>query len=327
MSPAVSPTASPIVSLADRRLDEVPFVVIDVETTGLDPDADRIVEICAVVIDPGAPPRVVLDTLVDPEGPLRATGIHGITEADLAGAPRIAALADAIRAVAAGRVVAGHNIRFDLSFLDAALGRLGAGLRPPCLCTMRLPALIGRAANWPLWWACQRNDVPFEGHPHSARGDARATAGLLAVQLAALRDAGVRTFADVAERGRALRAPYTFLGSLGRALLPPVSAALPALRPRADGEDGVRAVDPERRYHDAVARALAALRLTPAAYAAVEAARGRLGIDGATARRVHGRILANAERRFAEDGRIDAEEAAHLDALRRCLAGLDLRLT
>lgn len=314
-------------SLLTRLIDETPFVVIDVETTGLDPETERVVEICAALVQPDGSARILLDTLVDPEQPMKATAIHGITDADVVGAPRFATLVDTVRALVGRRVVAGHNIRFDLTFLDREFNRLGESLRLPHLCTMRLPALFDRPANWPLWWACQRNRVPFDGHTHSAQGDARATAGLLRVQLAMLREAGLRSFGDIAARGRQMRVPHSFVASLARPLSPqpPVihDAAQIALKPRVEGEAGVRAVAPERRYLDAVVRAVADLRLTAAEVAAVAGERARLQIDADTARRVHGRILAGAERRYSEDGQLDPEERANLDALRRCLAALE----
>ncbi len=309
-----------IASLADARLDETPFMVIDVETTGLEPDEERIVEICAARVWPGERPEVVLDTLVDPERPVTAGAIHGIRDADVVGAPRLGDLADTLLSLCAGHVVAGHNVRFDLRFLDAELARVGHHLRPPFVCTMRLPAVLGRPPDWPLWWACHRAGVVFEEHPHSARGDAKATAALFAHQLAALHAAGIETFGAVVERAAAW--PFSFVRSLRRevgAPRPPV--APPPLRPRAPGDVGIGVVDPARRYLDAVVRALAGLELTPARRAALAAARARLGVDDETAAAVHARVIARAERR-RDDMEPTAGDLAHLAALRRCVASL-----
>lgn len=307
--------------LARARLDDAPFVVIDVETTGLDPDEERIVELCAVRIDPGRPPEVVLDTLVDPERPVTASAIHGISDADVAGAPRFAELADALLSVCAGRVVAGHNVRFDLRFLGAEFARVGRRLRPPFVCTMRLPAVLGRPPDWPLWWACHRAGVVFEEHPHSARGDAKATAALFARQRAALRDAGVDTLGALAARAAAL--PYSFVRSLRREVGPPLPPVTPPpLCPRRPGDAGIGVVDPARRYLDAVVRALAGLEVTAARRAAVADARERLGVDPETAAAVHARVIARAERR-RDDMEPTADDLAHLAALRRCIAALD----
>lgn len=307
-------------SLADARLDETPFLVIDVETTGLDPEEERIVEICAARVRVGERPEIVLDTLVDPGRAVTAGAIHGIRDEDVAGAPRLADLAETLRSLCAGHVVAGHNVRFDLRFLDAGLARVGRRLRPPFVCTMRLPAVLGRPPDWPLWWACHRAGVVFEEHPHSARGDAKATAALFAHQLAALRAAGLDTFGALAERAAAW--PFSFVRSLRRSVgeFAPLIAP-PPLRPRAPGDLGIGVVDPARRYLDAVVRALVGLEITPARRAAVAAARARLGVDAETAAAVHARVIARAERR-RDDMEPTDDDLAHLAALRRCIAAL-----
>ena len=60
---------------------------MDIETTGLYPGGDRIVELAVVRIEPNEAPRLVLDTLVNPKRRVAATEIHGITDADVADAP------------------------------------------------------------------------------------------------------------------------------------------------------------------------------------------------------------------------------------------------
>lgn len=70
--------------------------------------------------------------LVDPGMPIpaRAIAIHGIRDEDLAGAPSFGEVAPSLLALAEGAVIVAHNARFDLSFLDAELARLGLP-RPP----------------------------------------------------------------------------------------------------------------------------------------------------------------------------------------------------
>src|SRR5699024_1581397 len=68
------------------------FAVIDVETTGLDPERERIVEIAIVRADAQGRPIDHWATRLNPGIPMRATHVHGITDADVAGAPRFADL-------------------------------------------------------------------------------------------------------------------------------------------------------------------------------------------------------------------------------------------
>lgn len=313
--------------LAERSIDRVPALVLDVETTGLDVTYDRVVEVSAVLVASEQPPKVVFDSLVRPERVVAATAIHGITDDDVSEAPRFADLADALRALVVGRIVVGHNVGFDLRFLGMEFERLGRSLELPHVCTMRLPALYDRPARWPLWWACQRAGVPFDGQAHSARGDAVATAALWRMQRRRLEELGVTTFGDLAARGRRMRIDSPWLASLERPLAGPAGRVLDAAQvpmlPRPPGEAGAAAVSPRRRYLDAVVRAVARLSLDEGDVAAVAEARRRWRIDAETARSVHARILRGARRRYTEDGYLDPDEAANLDALEGCLARLD----
>jgi DNA polymerase-3 subunit epsilon/ATP-dependent DNA helicase DinG len=96
------------------------FIAIDVETTGLEPGVDEIIEVAAVKFRGGE----VLETfqqLVRPRQslPLKITRLTGITEEELADAPRFSAIApDLVRFVKSYPLV-GHSIGFDLSMLKA----------------------------------------------------------------------------------------------------------------------------------------------------------------------------------------------------------------
>ncbi|SER25024.1 DNA polymerase-3 subunit epsilon [Actinokineospora terrae] len=157
------------------------FAVIDVETTGLSPRRHRVLELAIVRTDPGGR---VLDEWVsrfNPAGPVGATHIHGITAADVAGEPGFADVLPAITERLAGWAVAGHNVRFDLGFLRAEYDRAGWALPLlPAACTLdhswdHLPHLDRRR----LVDCCAAAGVQHTG-AHSALGDARATARLLA---------------------------------------------------------------------------------------------------------------------------------------------------
>jgi DNA polymerase-3 subunit epsilon len=156
------------------------IAVIDVETTGLNPYRhDRIVELAALVIGHEGTVLREFVSLINPERDIGPTHIHGLSARDVLAAPRFGELAGALLDVLDGCVaLAGHNIRFDYSFLAAEFDRLGYGLPDaPTLCTMRL-AGGGRLSAF-----CVAHGIAFEGQAHSAQYDARATARLLAVLL------------------------------------------------------------------------------------------------------------------------------------------------
>jgi len=160
------------------------FAVIDVETTGLSPKGHRVLELAIVRTDPTG--RVVDEWVrrFDPEGPVGATHIHGITAADVAGAPRFAEVLPEVTRRLAGAAIAGHNVRFDLGFLRAEYARAGWALPfLPSACTLEhswdhLPHLDRRR----LPDCCAATGIRH-ADAHSALGDARATAMLLATFL------------------------------------------------------------------------------------------------------------------------------------------------
>jgi DNA polymerase-3 subunit epsilon len=103
-------------------LSEVTFVVVDLETTGASPATEAITEIGALKLR-GGELLGTFETLVNPGIPIPPliTVLTGITEAMVLPAPRIAELLPAFGEFARDAVIVGHNIRFDISFLDAAL--------------------------------------------------------------------------------------------------------------------------------------------------------------------------------------------------------------
>ena len=125
-SPALSPGCPLPQDWENRK-----YAAFDVETTGLDPIRDRIIEIGLVEFEfdrEGA--LTVTDefsALVCPEIsiPPAASAIHGLTDDDVAKAPKFKFLAVDLLAKIAGRVVVAHNASFDLSFLKEELMRAG----------------------------------------------------------------------------------------------------------------------------------------------------------------------------------------------------------
>ncbi len=100
------------------------LVVVDTETTGRDPKVADLIEIGAVRIRDG---QVVdrFSTFVSPGRDIFGAQMHGITNADVAGAPIAKEAAEKLLAFVGGAPVVGHNIGFDLGFLDQALGETG----------------------------------------------------------------------------------------------------------------------------------------------------------------------------------------------------------
>ena len=106
-----------------------PLLFFDIEATGTDPLADRIVELSIVRVNPPPvgiePPRT---WRVNPgvKIPSEASDVHGIKNADLEGAPDFAGIADEIVELVTDADLAGFSItRFDVRILQAELVRAG----------------------------------------------------------------------------------------------------------------------------------------------------------------------------------------------------------
>lgn len=204
-------------SILDFPLDGTPIAVVDLETTGLSPTiGSRIIELAVVRVESGRAPELVLDTLVDPQGPVYATEIHGITDQDVVGAPVFQDLAAEFVHAVAGAVIATYNVAFDMRFLDAELKRVPrtATWIPPHLCLMYLRPLLGLGNRCTLTAACQSHGLP--GGTHRASDDARLAAGLWERYRSHAIDEGLKTFGDL--RGRKA---YKFTGSFSAAAYPP----------------------------------------------------------------------------------------------------------
>lgn len=182
------------------------YAVVDVETTGLDPDHDRVVEVAVVRLTSFGVTTAEYVTLVRPDPSAAdqpcaddvAAEIHGITADQLGDAPTFRHVAASLAARLAGAVVVGHNVAFDLGFLTAEFRRLGVEVpQLPALCTRSLAVrLHPELERRRLADCCAAAGVTLDG-AHTALGDARATARLLTAYLGTARARGATTLADL----------------------------------------------------------------------------------------------------------------------------------
>ena len=127
--------------LSGRNQGAYGYAVVDLEATGSSSRRHRIVELAVVLLDRDLVPQGEFTTLVDPQGPVGPTHIHGIEPEHLGGAPRFAGIAARLLALLRGRVLVGHNVGCDRAFLAAEYARLGLRMPSvPELCTMRIAA-------------------------------------------------------------------------------------------------------------------------------------------------------------------------------------------
>ncbi|MCP4804948.1 MAG: 3'-5' exonuclease [Proteobacteria bacterium] len=176
---------------------ELRIVGFDTETTGFNPfDDDRIIEFAAVTITVGREGRVLrvdpYHSLFNPdrEIPAKVTTITGITDDDVADAPRFEEKVDEINRVMSGGIAVAHNYAFDRNFLSMEFERAGVVFADPFaeLDTLLLSRqMFQDVRGHKLEDLCKRLDVILEG-AHRATNDAEAC-GRAFVELARRRGA------------------------------------------------------------------------------------------------------------------------------------------
>ena len=109
-------------------------IVFDTETTGLDNQADRIVEIGCIELENQFPTGRTLHLFINPDGRKvhpDALAVHGITDAFLSDKPLFAEVAEEIAAFFEGAHYVAHNATFDMGFLNTEYQRVGIAVVDP----------------------------------------------------------------------------------------------------------------------------------------------------------------------------------------------------
>ena len=120
-------------------------IVLDTETTGLDPKkGDRLIEVGCIEIFNRIPTGREFHRFINPERdvPIEAQNIHGISTEFLAGKPLFREVARDFLAFIGDDTLVIHNAQFDVMFLNHELGLVGEkapefrqGRRHACDCT------------------------------------------------------------------------------------------------------------------------------------------------------------------------------------------------
>lgn len=163
------------------------YAVVDVETTGLDPSTDRILQIAAVVVDEDGEVVDTFDTVVRPESPSEyehgAEHVHGITPDDVRNGMPLRHAIERLKQVSSNATFTAHNARFDLGFLAAEASRVGAEWSidsDSVVDTLFLSRSLDQSREYShrLTDLCERYGIARD-RAHDALSDAQATAQLL----------------------------------------------------------------------------------------------------------------------------------------------------
>ena len=301
--------------IANREVAETTIAVVDIETTGLYPGGDRIIEIAVVRVEPKQEPVLLIDTLVNPRRHVSATEIHGITDADVADAPTFEDIAGNLLNAISDCVFASYNVYFDSRFVQNELAQLGIHHFPPHLCVMYLRPLLGLGSKCSLADACEQHRIRH-GSRHCASADAMASARLWQQYTAALAPLGIRTFGDLAKR----RA-YKFTASFTQNPLDPsLSATLRSTkRFKSRGLDVAKqgSAQEDRQilvaeYWSALTAAFADLEVTLDEIRYLQAKRVSLALTPDELRWLHARVFAGILADACQDRAITSDEASLL---------------
>lgn len=305
---------------------DLPIAVVDVETTGLHPRGDRIVEIAIARVEPGGrEPKVVLETLVNPGRKVSATEIHGISDDDVKDAPNFGDLAPAVAKALEGAVFAAYNVYFDAKFVAAELARFGVSEFPPHLCLMYMRPMLDIGGRCSLDDACRQHGVRHHGM-HVAADDALASANLWISYLERMRQLQIRTFGDLATRKT-----YKFTSSFSS---DPLAGAVPANRDVALKSRWLKQVelapvgaagsgrDRRAEYWDTLKTVLADSQVTPEEASYLAEKRRRLNLEQRELRALHARAFAGILADVTDDHEIDDAEVMRVAAMAEALRHL-----
>ena len=177
-----------------KMLQELSFVVIDLETTGGDHNADKIIEIGLIKVENL---KIIdeLHYLINPERsiPPFVQNLTSIFPKDLTHSPKIQDVIDEILEFMGNSIIVAHNLSFDFPFFNSVLRRLERpALSNRSLCTLLMSQyLIPNILSSNLKYMCQLFDISH-AKAHRALEDAKACAQLLLKFLDIFIEKGIR---------------------------------------------------------------------------------------------------------------------------------------
>jgi DNA polymerase-3 subunit epsilon len=189
------------------------YTAFDTETTGLQPgNGDEIIQIGALhVVDGHIQADQAFEALIDPQRPINPESekIHGITSAMLAGKPTIATVLPQFHEFCGDSVLLGHNVAFDMRFLQIKEQTTGVIFGQPVVDTLLLSAVAyPNQVHHSLESSMALLGVQIE-HRHSAYSDAVATAQVFIKLVPLLAERGIITLRQAIEASK--KTPYARL--------------------------------------------------------------------------------------------------------------------
>ena len=178
-----------------ESLKGVSFAVVDCETTGVNPETDRILQLAAIVVNGEGEIVEEFETVVKPESPSDynhgAEHIHGISAEQVSQGMPLRQALEKLWDISEGNLFTAHNARFDINFIHAESKRVGLEKQVDrYIDTLALSRRTDteKERKHSLDALCEHYGIERE-RAHEAKADATATAQLL---IHLMRDMGVQ---------------------------------------------------------------------------------------------------------------------------------------
>ena len=175
-------------------LKNVSFAVVDCETTGVNPETDRILQLAAIIVTGNGEIVDQFDTVVKPESPATyhhgAEHIHGISAEQVSQGMPLREALEKLWSISEGNLFTAHNAKFDINFIHAESRRVGLERQvEQYIDTLALSRKTDteKERRHSLDALCEHYGIERE-RAHEAVADATATAQLL---MHLIRDMGV----------------------------------------------------------------------------------------------------------------------------------------
>ncbi|MDD3839668.1 MAG: PolC-type DNA polymerase III, partial [Clostridia bacterium] len=189
-----------IVINADNTQLQDEFIIFDLETTGLKPSEDRIIEIGAVKVKNG---EIVdeFSSMIDPgiSIPAKITELTGIDDKMVKNAPKIEEILPNFLKFISDNPIVAHNASFDTAFIKKSCDMMGIAIKNPVIDTLALSrVLYPKLKTYKLNKVAEHLNIKLDNH-HRAVDDAKATALIFLKCLKKLKNRGIKDISQINE--------------------------------------------------------------------------------------------------------------------------------
>ena len=190
-----------------------PLISFDLETTGIDPESDRIVEIACIKMMPDGQ---IINKFINKVArlnptipiPQAATNVHGINDVHVFDAPTFKRIASSLFKFMDGCDLTGYNIvGFDIPLLSAEFRRVGSKWPAADVKVVDAYGIVVRKEPRDLTWALKKYCDKDLENAHSATADAKAALDVLMGQAQEYFNISSRKYLDAISSGEVIEEP------------------------------------------------------------------------------------------------------------------------